>query len=127
MPNHVTHHLSIHGADAPNVIKRIAGTESTFDFHKVISMPEELNIEESSDGRMGLAAISGRCDEFLSYQWVKEVGFARLPSLPPMLNASVRSQSTLHKNTFPTSRCSVTQHGTGGVMTIGEQSGMPTR
>jgi Ferredoxin-like domain in Api92-like protein len=74
MPNHVTQQLSIHGADAPKVIERIAGTESTFDFNKVIPMPQELNIAESSDGLMGLAAISGRCDEYLSYQWVIEMG-----------------------------------------------------
>lgn len=74
MPNHVTQQLTIDGADAPEVIKCIAGTESTFDFNKVIPMPEELNIKESSDGLMGLAAISGRCDEYLSYQSMKDKG-----------------------------------------------------
>lgn len=74
MPNHVTQQLSICGAHALTVIKHIAGTDSPFDFNKVIPMPEELEIEESSDGHMGLAALSGRCDDYLSYQWVKERG-----------------------------------------------------
>jgi hypothetical protein len=74
MPNHVAQQLNIHGADAPMVIKRIADAESAFDFNKVIPMSEELNIEESSDGRVGLAAISGSCADYLSYPWVKEKG-----------------------------------------------------
>ena len=72
MPNHVTQQLSIVGAEALTLIEHIAGAESAFDFNKVIPMPEELNIEESSDGNMGLAAITGRCDAYLSYQWAKE-------------------------------------------------------
>lgn len=74
MPNHVTQQLSIVGTDALTLIEHIAGAESAFDFNKVIPMPEELNIAESSDGSMGLAALSGNCDAYLSYPWVKEKG-----------------------------------------------------
>jgi hypothetical protein len=59
MPNHVTQKLIILGAEAPKVIEHIAGTDSPFDFDKIIPMPAELHIEESSDGHMGLAAITG--------------------------------------------------------------------
>jgi hypothetical protein len=72
MPNHVTQQLSILGADAPKVIEHVAGTESAFDFHKVIPMPEELRIDDSSDGHLGIAAITGQCDKYLTCSWVKE-------------------------------------------------------
>ena len=74
MPNDVTQQLSIIGAEAPSIIERIAGNESGVDFNKVIPMPEELNIEDSSDGRMGLAAITGQCGNYLTYPWVKNMG-----------------------------------------------------
>ena len=35
-------------------------------------MPEELNIEESSDGHMGVAAITGQCSKYLTCPWAKE-------------------------------------------------------
>ena len=37
-------------------------------------MPAELNIEHSSDGHMGLAAITGECKRYLTFPWVKEQG-----------------------------------------------------
>jgi hypothetical protein len=72
MPNHVTQQLSILGQHAPKVIEHIAGTDLAVDFNQVIPMPEELNIEESSDGHMGIAAITGQCGKYLTYPWVKK-------------------------------------------------------
>jgi len=74
MPNHVTQQLTIVAAEAPEIIKCIAGGDSAVDFHKVIPMPEELNIEESSDGFIGLAAITGDCKRYLTFPWVKDEG-----------------------------------------------------
>jgi hypothetical protein len=76
MPNDVAQQLIISGVDTPAIITRVAGTESAIDFNKIIPMPEELQIEESSNGHMGLAAITGKCDAYLTYQWVKEKGIA---------------------------------------------------
>jgi Ferredoxin-like domain in Api92-like protein len=72
MPNHVTQQLIIVGAAASKVLKHIAGNESALDFNKIIPMPIELDIEESSDGHMGLAAITGNCSKYLTFPWVKE-------------------------------------------------------
>lgn len=85
MPNHISQQLSICGADAPKAVKQIAGTESAFDFNRVIPMPQEVNIEEGSDGCMGLAAITGRCDEYLSYGWVRTLGVRTAPEFAAYL------------------------------------------
>ena len=73
MVNDVRQQLHIYGEDALQVIKHVMGTASAFDFNAVIPMPEELNIESSSDGRMGLAAITGECDEYVTREWLKEL------------------------------------------------------
>jgi hypothetical protein len=74
MPNHVAQQLSIIGEEAPTILQRIAGNDEAVDFNNVIPMPKELDIADTVDGRMGLAVITGRCDEFLAYHWVSEKG-----------------------------------------------------
>ena len=73
MPNHVTQQLIIIGAEAPKVVEYIAG-RTTVDFNKVIPMPQELNIDESTDGYVGLAALTGECERYLTFPWVKKLG-----------------------------------------------------
>jgi len=79
MPNHVTQQLIVVGTKASQVLAHIAGSESALDFNKIIPMPEELDIEESSDGHMGLAAITGNCSKYLTFPWVKENGIRTPP------------------------------------------------
>ncbi len=74
MPNHVTQKLTVIEAEAPEVIRYIAGGDSAVDFHKVIPLPEELNIEETSEGLIGLAAITGKCERYLTFPWVENLG-----------------------------------------------------
>ena len=74
MPNHVTQQLTIIGAEAPKVIEHIAGSDTALDFNRIILLPVELKIDESSDGHMGLAAITGECTRYLTFPWVKDQG-----------------------------------------------------
>jgi hypothetical protein len=74
MPNHVTQQLIIVGADSPKVIHHIAGSDTAVDFNTIIPMPKELEVEDSSDGQMGLAAITGDCTSYLTFPWVKDQG-----------------------------------------------------
>jgi hypothetical protein len=60
------------GAEAPTVIKHVAGIDIALDFNRVIPLPVELKIDESSDGHMGLAAISGECARYLTFPWVQD-------------------------------------------------------
>lgn len=73
MPNHVTQQLIIFGAETPKVAEHIAG-RTAVDFNKVIPMPEELCIDDSTDGYMGLAALTGECERYLTLHWLKELG-----------------------------------------------------
>ncbi len=72
MPNHVSHLFCIFGEEYRRVIEHLAGNDVAVDFNKVIPVPEELNIEESTDGYMGLAALTGECQRYLAFPWVKE-------------------------------------------------------
>lgn len=56
MPNHIVNILKVNGSDeqVKNVFAHMKTEYSEFDFNKIIPMPEELNIESSSDGRIGM-------------------------------------------------------------------------
>lgn len=74
MPNHVTQQLTIIGAEAPRVIEYVAGSDTALDFNRIVPLPVELKIDESSDGHMGLAAITGACARYLMFPCVKDQG-----------------------------------------------------
>lgn len=56
MPNHITNVLIVHGSSeqAKNVFAYMKTESSEFDFNQIVPMPKELNIESSSDGRVGM-------------------------------------------------------------------------
>ena len=56
MPNHIVNILRVNGSkeQANKVFAYMKTNHSEFDFNKIIPMPEELNIESSSDGRVGM-------------------------------------------------------------------------
>lgn len=56
MPNYIKNRLTISG-NAKEVFSFINGDDSIFDFNKIIPMPKELDIEESSMGDDGLKYI----------------------------------------------------------------------
>jgi hypothetical protein len=82
MPNHVTN--IIHIDDNPREVFEFIKCENepigSFDFNKLIPMPEELNIESSSTQSQGLAIAKYRngdsedINKMLEYEWVKEKG-----------------------------------------------------
>ncbi|MFA2923374.1 hypothetical protein [Acinetobacter pittii] len=55
MPNHVTNKVEITSANAEEALNFVKGEDSAFDFNKIISMPESLNIESGSLTDFGLA------------------------------------------------------------------------
>lgn len=74
MSRRVTQQLTIMAPEALKIVNYIAGSDSAIDFHKIIPVPHELNIEETSEGYIGLAAISGKCEQYLTFPWVTQRG-----------------------------------------------------
>lgn len=56
MPNHITNILTVKGSEkqVKEVFEAMKGQDTLFDFNKIVKMPEELNVESSTDGRMGM-------------------------------------------------------------------------
>ncbi len=70
MPNWVKHTFTVRGAAADvqafrDAVRRDAAPgererdASDFSFRRILPMPEELNVDDSSDGKMGMAALTG--------------------------------------------------------------------
>lgn len=56
MPNHITNVLIVHGSSeqAKDVFAYMKTESSEFDFNQIAPMPKELDIESSSDGKVGM-------------------------------------------------------------------------
>lgn len=77
MPNHVTNFVSFKETPIERqqqIIKETFNEENEFDFNKIIPMPKELDIEESSDTEMGMVLVSNdsKYCRFLSIEELKE-------------------------------------------------------
>ena len=65
MPNHITNILTVKGSEkqVKEVFEAVKGQDTLLDFNKIIKMPEELNVESSSDGRMGMEYLLYKSNE----------------------------------------------------------------
>lgn len=75
MPNHVSNFVSF--KDTPielqkKIIKENFNKQNEFDFNKIIPMPKELDIEESSDTEMGMVIVSNDL-KHCSYLTIEEL------------------------------------------------------
>lgn len=70
MPNHVTNKVEITSANAEEALNFVKGEDSAFDFNKIISMPESLNIESGSltDFALAFALTNGEKTDFSKEQ-----------------------------------------------------------
>lgn len=70
MPNYVRNRLTINASveDCEKVMNTILNKEDKLDFNKIIPMPEDLNISDSSDGELGMCYIKGTLSD-----WEKEI------------------------------------------------------
>jgi hypothetical protein len=61
MPNHIMNAVEFIGEkqQVSEIIKHLSGKETDFDLNKIIKMPEELNILDTSDGSLGLFIFYG--------------------------------------------------------------------
>lgn len=67
MPNWVRNRIQIFtetDEELNSVLNTVLNENDVFDFNKIIKRPEELNIEESSDGTIGLSYIEGKLNDF---------------------------------------------------------------
>ncbi len=74
MPNWCKNQLIVHG-DAASVLAAIAGTETAFDFNKIVPMPPELHVESGT--RADVAIVCARengLGEFADFEFVKQTG-----------------------------------------------------
>lgn len=76
MPNHVYTNLEVIGSDSDiaafkaRFCDKINDQEDCLIFNRVIPMPEELNIESSSESSMGYTAVNGDYKAIFDYPWV---------------------------------------------------------
>lgn len=61
MPNYVRNRLTINASveDCKKVMNTILNEEDILDFNKIIPMPEDLNISDSSNGELGMCYVKG--------------------------------------------------------------------
>lgn len=77
MPNHVSNFVSFKETPIElqkKIIKETFNEENGFDFNKIVPMPQELMIEESSDSEIGMVLISNdskHCN-YLTIEEIKE-------------------------------------------------------
>lgn len=66
MPNHITNILTVKGSEkrVKEVFETVKGEDTLFDFNKIIEMPEELNIESSTNGSIGIEYLLFKSGEF---------------------------------------------------------------
>lgn len=66
MPNYIVNILKVNGSEeqVKNVFAHIKTEHSEFDFNKIIPMPEELNIESSTNGSIGIEYLLFKSGEF---------------------------------------------------------------
>lgn len=59
MPNHIVNHLKINGTieQVNQVLEFLKGENGIVDFNKIKPMPDCLNIEECSDGKIGMGYL----------------------------------------------------------------------
>ena len=73
MPNWYHNTLKVEEGKAKEIFNFVASPERAFDFHKVVPMPEELDIAESTTGSEGEAALYGQnIEEVL--EWIRHKG-----------------------------------------------------
>jgi hypothetical protein len=127
MPGHVTQRLRVIGAEAQRVVEHLSGPDSPVDFEKIVPIPEELHVEYTSEGHMGLAAISGNCTRYLNFPWIKDRGI-------DTSTAFVAYVKREHPKAIELAHKYLSNHekfgymgGTTGVWRIGERDGTPTR
>jgi len=74
MPYHVIQQLTVLGPETHKVVKQLAGPDSPVDFDKILPIPEELHVQLSSEGAVGIAALTGDCEWYLTFPWVANQG-----------------------------------------------------
>ena len=129
MPNHVTNRLEIK-ADNETVQKvmnflkgekELDGTPCYIDFNKIIPMPEELLIDASSNGKLGMEYLTAMQrkpfympDDLKVIQWVEEL---QEKDRKEVLQLGASYLSNLEKYGYPT--------WYEWSMPLGAQNGMP--
>lgn len=89
MPNHCSNKLVVRGSVSviDLMIEKVRGSDSAFDFEKIVPMPESLNIESGSTTDYALAIIeyydgdSSALKKVLEYPWVKSMNIVKLDDL----------------------------------------------
>lgn len=84
MENYVAHQLTIEGIHCQSVIREFAGDTSTIDFNRIVPIPEDLKVEWSFEGFMGLTAVKGS-DKITTHIWLQSLGLTSASELLPYL------------------------------------------
>lgn len=129
MPNHVTNRLEIK-ADSETVQKVMNflkgeneedGTPCYIDFNRIIPMPEELLIDASSDGELGMEYLAAmQRKPFYTPDDLKAI--QRVEELQEERRKEVLQLGASYLNNLENT---VIQPGTSGLLPLGAQNGMP--
>src|SRR5271155_1321112 len=104
MPNWCYNSLEVQGSpeDLTRFKETVSNDEQQFDFNRIVSMPEDLNISARGRPEMAYEAFYGDPTQILTYEWVKEKNIETVEQLREHFDTDpeVRKQADRYKANF---------------------------
>lgn len=100
MPNHVTSQITFNHADPKSILSQLSGDKSAFDFHRLVPMPESLEVESGSQGERAMEYLIAVAKGYPSdqvaraEQWLDENPIAKALGQQYLMNIAQHGHTT---------------------------------